>query len=139
MKPVMKRNAEKLCCLWFIHFCYCSSCCWSLFLFCFARFVSIIFLCFVLVSLLFFILTYCYIREKLHTHSDASIFFPLYVGPPVRTTAAPGRFFRSLTFPDDLKGLNRVLRTALAYNNFFKIWTVGKVWELFTLPLCFYL
>ena len=87
---------------------FCSFCFYYFPMFCFG-FITI------------FILTYCYIREKLHNHSDASIFFPLYVGPPVRTTAAPGRFFRSLTFPDDLKGLNRVLRTALAYNNFFKI------------------
>ena len=107
----MKRNAEKLCCFWFINFCYCYSCCLSLFLFCFACLISLIFyFVLVLFSTIFLIWTYCYPREKLQTYSEASIFFPPYIGQSVRTTAEPGRFSRSLTFPDDLKGLNRVPR-----------------------------
>ena len=38
-------------------------------------------------------------------------FFPLYLDKPVTTTTASGRFSHSLTFSDDPKGLNRVLRT----------------------------
>ena len=38
-------------------------------------------------------------------------FSPLYLDKPVTTTTASGRFSHSLTFSDDPKGLNRVLRT----------------------------
>ena len=120
----MKRNAEKLCCFWFINFCYCYSCCLSLFLFCFACLISLIFFYFVLVlfSTIFLIWTYCFPREKLQTYSEASIFFPPYIGQSVRTTAEPGRFSRSLTFPDDLKGLNRVPR--LQEENHHVLWVL---------------
>ena len=140
MQPVMKRNAEKLCCFWFINFCYCYSCCLSLFLFCFACLISLIFFYFVLVlfSTIFLIWTYYYPREKLQTYSEASIFFPPYIGQSVRTTAEPGRFSRSLTFPDDLKGLNRVPRLPWHIITSLRYEWLGKVQKLFTLPLCFY-
>ena len=35
------------------------------------------------------------------------IFFPLYLGQAVRTTTGLGRFFRSLTFSDDLKRIEK--------------------------------
>ena len=35
------------------------------------------------------------------------IFFPLYLGQAVRTTTGLGRFFRSLTFSDDLKRIEQ--------------------------------
>ena len=62
------------------------------------------------------------ILEKSYTLTRTlPFFFPLYQCQPVTTTADLGRFSRSLTFPDDLKGTNRVPRAALEYNNFFKI------------------
>ena len=92
MKPVMKRNAEKLFCFWFIHFCYCSSCCLSLFFF---FFLLVLFLLFS--SVLFdydFLFKPTAILEKSYTLTQTlPFFFTLYVGQPVRTTAAPGRLF----------------------------------------------
>ena len=42
------------------------------------------------------------VSEKSHTLTQTiPIFFPLYLGQPVRTTTGLGRFSRSLTFSDD--------------------------------------
>ena len=92
MKPVMKINAEKLCCFWFIHFCYCSSCCLSLSLFFFCLFYFSYFLLFCFDY--YFLFKPTAILEKSYTLTQTlPFFFPLYVGQPVRTTAAPGRLF----------------------------------------------
>ena len=103
----------KFCSLYSINFIYCSLCCLSLFLFvcfCFCFF-------FFLLDSSYFLL-FCFgfffsskptsILARTYTLAQMlPIFFPLYLGQAVRTTTGLGRFFRSLTFSDDLKRIEQ--------------------------------
>ena len=119
--PVIEHALKMFC--FHLRFFQCSSCCFSLFFFFLLLCFSLIFFCFgygfvsfcLFVFLFFFSFSYLNLllfqRKATHLLRRFQNVFPLYLGKPVTTTTASGRFSHSLTFSDDPKGLNRVLRT----------------------------